>query len=54
MDIWNAGKVKLLGGGLKETPDPPLKAASGFVNLIRISDTPLLDYISLLPPYNSM
>lgn len=41
-------------GWLKETPDLLLKAASGFVNLIRISDTPLLDRILLPPPHNSM
>lgn len=51
INIWNRGNVKLLGGILKETPDPPLKAAAGFVNLIRISDTPLLDRILLLTPH---
>lgn len=30
---------------MKETPNPPLKAAIGFVDLIRISDTPVFDHI---------
>lgn len=54
MNIWNAGNVTLLGGISKETPNLPLKAATGFVNLIRISDTPLLDNILLLTPHDSM
>lgn len=53
INIWNAGNVKLLGGILKETPNPPLKAPVGFVNLIRILDTSLFDHILLLISHDS-
>lgn len=45
INILETGNLKLLGGFLKETPNPPLKATSGFVNLIRISDTSVLEHI---------
>lgn len=49
MNISVAGHMKRLGEDFffKETPNPPLKAAVGFVYLIRVPDTPLAPPLSV-------